>query len=373
MAMPSLCRSKMLSRSNSAIAPNTVSINRPCGVVVSILSLRLMNSTPLSDSSAVIASRSRTFRAIREILSTMTTSPERIKAIIFWYSSLAFVLLADVYTSLVDGKLINMVEGYDAKTGDAVTLNFGTVTPLTGKSKGAVYAYKASTTNNAEYEWDATNTANYVTVLLGTDITAGTYLINSKPFSAGVKFIYTVKNGNGDIIGVTVKEGKVESTYYAVMNAAAEVASVVVTDDADVSVGTDVLMVSKVTGTTVKDYNLVPGAFYTFSETDGIYTMKAYTATGKATSVIANGTLTRGNIVISDTARYIAAGFEGDLALNVLDSVVIDLTDTGKGFASAKDLYDAGYNAYTVSVIYDESTAITKGNVAYIYVLGANV
>ena len=309
------------------------------------------------------------------------------------------MLLADVYTSLVDGKLINMVEGYDAKTGDAVTLNFGTVTPLTGKSKGAVYAYKASTTNNAEYEWDATNTANYVTVLLGTDITAGTYLINSKPFSAGVKFIYTVKNGNGDIIGVTVKEGKqkVESTYYAVMNAAAEVASVVVTDDADVSVGTDVLMVSKVTGTTVnadnktvetfegyvgstkvtgttvKDYNLVPGAFYTFSETDGIYTMKAYTATGKATSVIANGTLTRGNIVISDTARYIAAGFEGDLALNVLDSVVIDLTDTGKGFASAKDLYDAGYNAYTVSVIYDESTAITKGNVAYIYVLGANV
>jgi len=39
-------RSKMFSRSNSASAPNTVSMKRPCGVVVSMFSFRLTNSTP---------------------------------------------------------------------------------------------------------------------------------------------------------------------------------------------------------------------------------------------------------------------------------------------------------------------------------------
>ena len=41
-------RSKMFSRSNSASAPNTVSMKRPCGVVVSMFSFRLTNSTPFS-------------------------------------------------------------------------------------------------------------------------------------------------------------------------------------------------------------------------------------------------------------------------------------------------------------------------------------
>ena len=39
-------RSKMFSRSNSASAPNTVSMKRPWGVVVSMFSFRLTNSTP---------------------------------------------------------------------------------------------------------------------------------------------------------------------------------------------------------------------------------------------------------------------------------------------------------------------------------------
>ena len=36
----------MFSRSNSASAPNTVSMKRPCGVVVPMFSFRLTNSTP---------------------------------------------------------------------------------------------------------------------------------------------------------------------------------------------------------------------------------------------------------------------------------------------------------------------------------------
>ena len=43
-------RSKMFSRSNSASAPNTVSMKRPCGVVVPMFSFRLTNSTPFSAS-----------------------------------------------------------------------------------------------------------------------------------------------------------------------------------------------------------------------------------------------------------------------------------------------------------------------------------
>ena len=82
ISIPSRCLSKMFSRSNSASAPKTVSINLPCGVVVSILSLRLTNSTPFSVSSEMIESKSRVFLAIREILSTITISPTRTKAII---------------------------------------------------------------------------------------------------------------------------------------------------------------------------------------------------------------------------------------------------------------------------------------------------
>ena len=77
IAIPSRWRCKMYSRSSSATATNTVSINLPVGVVVSIASLRLTNSTCFSVSRSTRSSRSRAFLANRLIDSTITVSPQQ--------------------------------------------------------------------------------------------------------------------------------------------------------------------------------------------------------------------------------------------------------------------------------------------------------
>ena len=59
---------RMLSRSSSARAPKTVSINRPWGVVVSMFSFRLTNSTLFSVRLEMIVRRSLVFLAIREMI-----------------------------------------------------------------------------------------------------------------------------------------------------------------------------------------------------------------------------------------------------------------------------------------------------------------
>ena len=80
--MPSRLRCRMLSHSSSESAPKTVSMKRPSGVVVLMFSFRLMNSAPLSVRLETMGRRSRTFLAIREILSTVTESQARTNAII---------------------------------------------------------------------------------------------------------------------------------------------------------------------------------------------------------------------------------------------------------------------------------------------------
>lgn len=74
-AMPSACRCKRYPRSNSATAPNTVNMNFPVGVVVSMFSFWLTNSTPFAASFSTNSSRSRVFLAKRLMLSTITLSP----------------------------------------------------------------------------------------------------------------------------------------------------------------------------------------------------------------------------------------------------------------------------------------------------------
>ena len=51
IAMPSRCLCRIVSRSSSASAANTVNMKRPCGVSVSTFSFRLMSPTPFSVSS----------------------------------------------------------------------------------------------------------------------------------------------------------------------------------------------------------------------------------------------------------------------------------------------------------------------------------
>ena len=77
IAIPSRWRCKMYSRSSSATAAKTVSMNLPVGVVVSIASLRLTNSTCFSVSRSTRSSRSRVFLAKRLMDSTITVSPQQ--------------------------------------------------------------------------------------------------------------------------------------------------------------------------------------------------------------------------------------------------------------------------------------------------------
>ena len=80
ISMPSSARCRMQSRSSWARAPKTVNINCPCGVVVSMDSLRLINATFFFCSSSTINSKSRVLRAIREMSEHTTVSPSRAKA-----------------------------------------------------------------------------------------------------------------------------------------------------------------------------------------------------------------------------------------------------------------------------------------------------
>ena len=74
---PAPVRARMSSRSNSARPPRTVSISRPCGVVVSAqLSFKLLNPAPFAAISAKILSKSRVLRARRSSRLTTSTSPD---------------------------------------------------------------------------------------------------------------------------------------------------------------------------------------------------------------------------------------------------------------------------------------------------------
>ena len=66
IAMPSRWRCRMYSRSNSATAPNTVSMNFPVGVVVSMASFLLTNSTPFAVSCSTNSSMADSFATDRE-------------------------------------------------------------------------------------------------------------------------------------------------------------------------------------------------------------------------------------------------------------------------------------------------------------------
>ena len=94
IAIPSRWRCRIYSRSSSATAPNTVSMNFPVGLVVSMASFLLTNSTPFAVSHSTSSSRSRVFLANRLMDSTITVSPLRTYSIIFCSSGrLAFLPL----------------------------------------------------------------------------------------------------------------------------------------------------------------------------------------------------------------------------------------------------------------------------------------
>ena len=76
LALPSPVRDIISERSNSEIPPNTVSMRRPCGVVVSAhVSDRLLNPAPAFAIVSSMFSRSRVLRARRSRRVTIKMSP----------------------------------------------------------------------------------------------------------------------------------------------------------------------------------------------------------------------------------------------------------------------------------------------------------
>jgi hypothetical protein len=219
-------------------------------------------------------------------------------------------------------------------------------------------------------------------------------------FDSGVKFLFVTKDTDGDISGVTVKDGvqKVTSAALQYVVKSGKITAVIIPNDSDVEVSTNVLYISALTGTTLnssskpvsvftayidgqKQTSLVASktlsstGFYTYSvDGSGIYTVKAYdetaAATSKTTAVMVGATLNRYDI-INNTYATITGTTAGTLSyLNAKNAVVIDLSSGNNDFSSLKDLYEATtFNNYTVAVVYNNnSTTSTYKTVSYLFV-----
>ena len=304
-------------------------------------------------------------------------------------ASTTYIVYADTYSSLVDGKIVHIVSGYDMD-GVKITLNVGTVNPTL--SKGAVYSYTTTTDNSADYVINTTAVASQTT-----EIKKSNAQYNGNFYADDVKFLFvsTTKDKNNTITSVdsvSVKSGKqaVASgvTTYAILNSDSEVTTVVVIGEADVAEGSSVAYVKKFVGYAGKvdsketylydlyiDGELVKGVqskqsvsantFVTYEQDGDLYTLKAYAATDKTTSVTRWQGVTKDNIA-SD--KYIVAG--GEYYTMASDAQVIDLTDDN-AYGSLGDMKDTN-KTFVLDVVYNgNSTSSNYRTINYIFVVSA--
>ena len=305
-------------------------------------------------------------------------------------ASTTYIVYADTYSSLVEGKIVNIVSGYDMD-GVKITLNVGTVS-TSSLSKGAVYSYTTTTDNSADYVINTTAVASKTT-----EIKKSAAQYDGKFYADDVKFLFvsTTKDNSNTITSVdsvSVKSGKqaVASgvTTYAILNSDNEVTTVVVIGEADVAEGSSVAYVKKFVGYAGKvdsketylydlyiDGELVKGVqskqnvsantFVTYEQDGDLYTLKAYTASDKTTSVARWQGVTKANIA-SD--KYIVAG--GEYYTMASDAQVIDLTDDN-AYGSLGDMKDTN-KTFVLDVVYNgNSTSSNYRTINYIFVVSA--
>ncbi|QNL44343.1 S-layer homology domain-containing protein [Oscillibacter hominis] len=320
-------------------------------------------------------------------------------------ASTNLILVADVYQTLVDGKMVNMVQGYDM-SGNAISLNAGT-TDQGAKAQTVMIYTTDGAPNIAEYKLTTegikdTSKDTYVidstAAIASSDVRFGGVL-----YASDVQFIYVTEKTDGTIEKVTVKDGvqKVSSDKtqkIAVVDGSGSTDKVttviVLAEDVD-AVGASVAYVSAITGSTKLDgktatiYTLyidgekVEGVistngvskntFVTYTDKgDNVYTLNTYEAdesVNKSTAVAVSTTLNKSDITDN---RIIAFSTLTDM--NAANVEVIDLT-TGNNFGSLADLSDEdnGFNSYQVSIVYngnEDSNAFKT--VSYIFVEKAN-
>ena len=304
-------------------------------------------------------------------------------------ASTTYIVYADTYSSLVDGKIVHIVSGYDMD-GVKITLNVGTLDPTL--SKGAVYSYTTTTDNSADYVINTTAVASKTAEIKKSDAR-----YDGNFYADDVKFLFvsTTKDNSNTITSVdsvSVKSGKqaVASgvTTYAILNSDSEVTTVVVIGEADVAEGSSVAYVKKFVGYAGKvdsketylydlyiDGELVKGVqskqnvsantFVTYEQDGDLYTLKAYTASDKTTSVARWQGVTKDNIA-SD--KYIVAG--GVYYTMASDAQVIDLTDDN-AYGSLGDMKDTN-KTFVLDVVYNgNSTSSNYRTINYIFVVSA--
>ena len=304
-------------------------------------------------------------------------------------ASTTYIVYADTYSSLVDGKIVNIVSGYDMD-GVKITLNVGTVS-TSSLAKGAVYSYTTTTDNSADYVINTTAVASQITEIKKSDAQYG-----GKFYADDVKFLFvstTTKNSAIDSVdSVSVKSGKqavaAGVTTYAILNSDNEVTTVVVIGETDVAEGSSVAYVKKFVGYAGKvdsketylydlyiDGELVKGVqskqnvsantFVTYEQDGDLYTLKAYTASDKTTSVARWQGVKKANIA-SD--KYIVAG--GEYYTMASDAQVIDLTDDN-AYGSLGDMKDTN-KTFVLDVVYNgNSTSSNYRTINYIFVVSA--
>ena len=304
-------------------------------------------------------------------------------------ASTTYIVYADTYSSLVDGKIVHIVSGYDMD-GVKTTLNVGTLNPTL--SKGAVYSYTTTTDNSADYVINTTAVASKTAEIKKSDAR-----YDGNFYADDVKFLFvsTTKDNSNTITSVdsvSVKSGKqaVASgvTTYAILNSDSEVTTVVVIGEADVAEGSSVAYVKKFVGYAGKvdsketylydlyiDGELVKGVqskqnvsantFVTYEQDGDLYTLKAYTASDKTTSVAKWQNVTKADIA-SD--KYIVAG--GEYYTMASDAQVIDLTDDN-AYGSLGDMKDTN-KTFVLDVVYNgNSTSSNYRTINYIFVVSA--
>ncbi|MPM35044.1 hypothetical protein SDC9_81634 [bioreactor metagenome] len=327
-------------------------------------------------------------------------------------ASNSVIVIDEIYSSLVDGKIVKTAKGWDTN-GNALSLNLGTAT-VTAVA-GDVCEYAVTTSNNAEYVLLSAPSA-LVKTTAKTYVQAGdtrldtngstTGGLTTEYFDSNVKFLFVSKDSSDDVTGITVKAGVSEvgsttdtSKQYAlsyVLNKDKDkIIAVVVPNDDDAAVTANLIYISKVEGYQTVDgtsrsvftayidgvktegciasKNNAAVGFFTYSKNDstGVYTLSSYTQKAtKATSVLKDVPVTSSS-VINKTYIPVASTITGTVAkeLNAKNATVIDLTESGKNYASLKDMVeDTTTTGFTVSLVYNDSTNTGAGTVSYVYV-----
>jgi hypothetical protein len=266
-------------------------------------------------------------------------------------TSTNFMIYGDSYNTLVNGKLVTTLNGWDL-SGTEVSINVGTNSALPDSfGYGDLIKYESTDSSNADYavsgataaQYDSTNkTKGYKLVATGADISASANFLadtnsNSYRIASGVKTIFMdfntdktvksiyVKNGLANISsGELAKTGANNTGSYAAqmyINKDGAVEAVIVKTDSTDAVSDNVLFVQARRGETLvdgvrtytyrvwvngaeDDYTstdaVSAGYFATYAEkADGTYKLSSVAKTDAATSAF-KITLTKANI---DTAN----------------------------------------------------------------------